>query len=196
MIRRKGVSDISKESRVDPRVTRTRELLVDAVIHLLQNTGTDSRTLSISEITAAARLSRPTFYQHYSGPEELIAEAVQRRLQMRVEQGMTEESPGEDVPSTLLDLLRELNRHRWMYGRIIRGDGQFGQGRQAVVDHTAAYFSQLSHEPETRLFLAGGLLAVLTPWMQSREQAPETEVVAVADRLWTLIRRTTATPEQ
>lgn len=186
---------IGEKTRTDPRVTRTRALLIDAVLTLLKDTARSSSTLSISEITALAGLSRPTFYQHYSDPEQLIADAVRQQLQDRIESGLASDDSADPfgnaaTPPTLLELLTEINRHRWLYTPLVNGGGQFGQGRQEIVERLADYFATLDLDQDTCRFAAGGMVSVIAPWMQHPDPDTDTEVEAIAGRLWTLIRRT------
>ena len=87
-----GETQIDENAKTDPRVIRTRELLVDAVLTLLKDETRSSSALSISEITALARVSRPTFYQHYASPDRLIVDAVRRRLEARLDFGLAMEA--------------------------------------------------------------------------------------------------------
>ncbi len=56
----------------DPRVMRTRHLLREALMHLVEEKPFSQ--LSIKEITSEAGLDRSTFYLHYKGIHELMAE--------------------------------------------------------------------------------------------------------------------------
>lgn len=58
------------ESKPDRRVQRTRELLHQALVALIQEKGFDA--ITIQDITARANLGRTTFYLHYPGKEELM----------------------------------------------------------------------------------------------------------------------------
>lgn len=58
------------ESKPDRRVQRTRELLHQALVALIQEKSFD--TITIQDITERANLGRTTFYLHYPGKEELM----------------------------------------------------------------------------------------------------------------------------
>ena len=60
--------------RNDRRVERTRRALVDAFNHLVLN----RRPIGVSDIVRQAGVGRSTFYDHYSGAEELHLEALKR----------------------------------------------------------------------------------------------------------------------
>jgi AcrR family transcriptional regulator len=59
----KGPKMLPKE-RIDPRVQRTKQLLVDAFIDLARQT--DPHSLSIQQITEKATINRATFYAHFN----------------------------------------------------------------------------------------------------------------------------------
>lgn len=186
--------DVDPRQELDPRVVRSREIFMQTVLTLLRERGHDAENLTISEITTRAGLSRPTFYQHYASPEQLIAEAVRQeleaRLQLGVEKWHSDQEPIEsNAPATLVELLSETNRHRWLYRPLVQGAGQFGSGKQAVADRLTAYFSPLGLGDDVSRFLAGGVLAMLGTWMTDVDPATPDEVRAEADLIWAPIQR-------
>ena len=73
-------------ARLDPRVKRTRELLVRAFNELLEERGHSG--LTVREITDRAAINRATFYAHFRDQHELfdyvISEAFRDELQRRL----------------------------------------------------------------------------------------------------------------
>jgi len=76
------VSPETLEARIDPRVTRTRALLRDAMLALLPEKGFER--ISVSDIAERATVNRATFYAHFTDKfallEELIRGAFRERL--------------------------------------------------------------------------------------------------------------------
>ena len=74
------------EKRVDPRVKRTRELIVGAFGELVAEKG--HRGLTVQEIAERATVNRATFYDHFSDQYELldyfISEAFRAELRRRL----------------------------------------------------------------------------------------------------------------
>jgi AcrR family transcriptional regulator len=72
-----------KAAKLDPRVKRTRELLVRAFNQLLEEKGHSG--LTVQEITERAAINRATFYAHFRDQHELfdyvISEAFRDELQ-------------------------------------------------------------------------------------------------------------------
>jgi AcrR family transcriptional regulator len=58
------------ESKIDPRVIRTRALLHKAIIELITERGFDP--ITIQDITDRATLNRATFYLHYRDKNDLL----------------------------------------------------------------------------------------------------------------------------
>jgi AcrR family transcriptional regulator len=84
------------EKRVDPRVRRTRELLVRAFWELVAEKGHTG--LTVQEIAERATINRATFYAHFADQYELfdhaISEAFRGELRRRLPDpsGLTEEN--------------------------------------------------------------------------------------------------------
>jgi AcrR family transcriptional regulator len=72
----KGVS--MKKQQGDRRVTRTHQMLRDALFALIEEQGYDM--LSIQDITERANIGRATFYAHYSDKEQLLLASVKELL--------------------------------------------------------------------------------------------------------------------
>jgi AcrR family transcriptional regulator len=74
------------EKRVDPRVRRTRELIVRAFNELVAEKGHTG--LTVQEIAGRATINRATFYAHFSDQYELfdhaISEAFREELRRRL----------------------------------------------------------------------------------------------------------------
>lgn len=56
--------------RIDPRILRTRALLRDALIHLMEQQPYEK--ITIQDITSRATVNRKTFYLHYESKDHLL----------------------------------------------------------------------------------------------------------------------------
>jgi AcrR family transcriptional regulator len=61
---------ITTSRKIDPRIERTREMLRNALMALIQEKGFDA--ISVQDITERARLNRATFYLHYRDKQDLL----------------------------------------------------------------------------------------------------------------------------
>ncbi|WP_411344870.1 TetR/AcrR family transcriptional regulator [Paenibacillus sp. WLX1005] len=64
------IQQTTSTERVDPRILRTRALLRDALIHLMEQQPYDK--ITIQDITARATVNRKTFYLHYESKDHLL----------------------------------------------------------------------------------------------------------------------------
>ena len=63
---------------VDPRIRRTRQLLHQALVNLLETKGFDK--ISVQDIAEAATVNRVTFYDHYTDKFALFESVVESRF--------------------------------------------------------------------------------------------------------------------
>lgn len=54
----------------DPRVVRTKQVLMEALVDLTQHTGINS--ITVSQLTDKAKINRVTFYRHFSGMQDFL----------------------------------------------------------------------------------------------------------------------------
>ncbi len=69
-----------QQNRADPRVKRTRKLILDALWDLLLEKSID--TISVREITERATVYRATFYDHFRDKYDLLEQAIHETIQM------------------------------------------------------------------------------------------------------------------
>lgn len=72
-------------ARVDPRVTRTRKLIRDALISLLMEKSFES--ISVQDIAERATVNRATFYAHYTDKFALLDALVREDVAARLSEG-------------------------------------------------------------------------------------------------------------
>ncbi|MCA0149509.1 MULTISPECIES: TetR-like C-terminal domain-containing protein [Rossellomorea] len=60
----------NKKKQTDPRILRTRQLLKDAFVQLLQEM--DLEKLTVNRLTEAATINRVTFYLHYQDISDML----------------------------------------------------------------------------------------------------------------------------
>lgn len=62
-----------EKTKTDPRILRTRQLILDAFYALISNK--DIKNITIGDITKRATINRATFYAHYADKYELMEDA-------------------------------------------------------------------------------------------------------------------------
>ncbi|OMD79937.1 MULTISPECIES: TetR/AcrR family transcriptional regulator [Paenibacillus] len=107
--------------RTDPRVLRTRQLLRDAVIELLEEM--DIEKISVNRIAERAKINRVTFYLHYRDLpdmlEKMADEMVEDILQVVNNDGNHDESVDEENLRILESLLKHIAENAKFYKVIL-----------------------------------------------------------------------------
>src|SRR4051812_36866480 len=75
-----------KDTRLDPRVKRTRKLLQSAFQALMAEK--DFQDITVQDITERAELNRATFYAHFEDKYALLSFSVREALQMKLDRRM------------------------------------------------------------------------------------------------------------
>lgn len=105
--------------RVDPRVVRTRQLLRDALIELVQQQEFDA--ISVKDITDHATLNKATFYLHYRDKEDLIVRSTFEVLaELDAVIGVPQLTAEEITAEVLLQFLTIFFRHFVQHGDFYR----------------------------------------------------------------------------
>lgn len=70
------------QTKIDPRVLRTRRLIMDAFIELLEKK--DFKHTTIKDITTEATVNRATFYYHFLDKYDLMEKTLKEDLMVKV----------------------------------------------------------------------------------------------------------------
>ena len=73
----------SSPEREDPRITRTRNLILNAFIDLLPEKGFQS--ITVQNITEKAKVNRATFYAHFPDKYALLDFSIQQMFRQEIE---------------------------------------------------------------------------------------------------------------
>ena len=77
------LSNVMEEERLDPRVKRTRNLILTAFDELLPEKGFQS--LTVQDITDKAEINRATFYAHFADKYALLDESIKQTFRQELE---------------------------------------------------------------------------------------------------------------
>lgn len=118
--------------RSDPRFRRVRERLVSTVMELASTRPPES--ISVSELTAAAGVSRAVFYAHATSPAALLADALIAEIR-------------PDLEATLAQLCRPNADYVGLWRRLYLDFLEHGRRRRAVfrviTEHESSVYSML-----------------------------------------------------
>lgn len=75
--------NVTEEERLDPRVKRTRNLILNAFEELLPERGFQS--LTVQDITDKAEINRATFYAHFADKYALLDQSIRQTFRQELE---------------------------------------------------------------------------------------------------------------
>jgi len=106
--------DDRADKKLDRRVQRTRQLLRNALMQLVEEKGYDAVT--IEEITERANLGRTTFYLHYQSKDELLLDHhTDFTSQLNLDRLSREQLLGDVPQQELVEFLEEINQGKMVY---------------------------------------------------------------------------------
>lgn len=182
------------DEKCDRRVTRTRELLLDALVSLLMERGYEK--LTIQNLLDRANVGRATFYAHFQSKEDLLACSIARMRASLTEQWKSG-TPAGAVPAErlrfTLPFLHHLESHRRIYRATISRESEW-----TVEQHMRRMLRELVREDLDRhyrgranaaaldlavRYVVSTLWTVVVWWMESKKPPPPEEVNRVFQRL-------------
>lgn len=126
----------------DPRVSRTRQLLQQALWEALHEA--DFSSISVQDITRRAQVNRATFYDHFADKFALMDYALRERFQQRLAQRLPPD------PAFSAEHLRVLARVTFEFIAEIP--------RPHPIQHCA-------HQPPIEILMQGLLAEILQGWL-------------------------------
>ena len=104
-----------EQVKTDPRVLRTRKLIIDSFITLSKKK--DFNDISVKDITEEAMINRATFYNHFFDKYDLLEKVVSDKLSLNLNcsaqnQGMALEETIKQIFSSLVTFEQSIERHR------------------------------------------------------------------------------------
>jgi AcrR family transcriptional regulator len=137
-----------KSKNMDPRKKKSREKLKQALLDLLENNTLEN--ITIEKVTAAAGVSRPTFYANFPDMEAIIIEHVRDWLDLTESLFVKYERNREILPEQRLALFFEQ-----LFATVITGDdllllalrGRAGEAAlQAVMTRNVEFISMRAQD--------------------------------------------------
>ncbi|MGP4112066.1 TetR/AcrR family transcriptional regulator [Streptomyces sp. 4N509B] len=159
------------------RVRRTRKLLRDALVDLVEERGFDRVT--VSEITDRAMVSRAAFYRNYRDKYHLVEQIFDEAM-ARLEDSMG--ADGRPPLERWSAFFEHLDAYHRMYGALLgrRGSPWFAQRmRAALADMVAPHFPPPRDESTPGLLptvLSSMFAASITWWLENDRPLPPREV--------------------
>ncbi|KRF06636.1 TetR family transcriptional regulator [Paenibacillus sp. Soil766] len=111
----------NRTTRTDPRIIRTRQLLKDAFVELLQEM--EIEKISVNRIAERATINRVTFYLHYRDIPDMMEKMADEMIEeisriLNIESGDLHVTDEDDWPM-LVNLLEHFAEHAKFYKVIL-----------------------------------------------------------------------------
>jgi AcrR family transcriptional regulator len=158
-------------SKVDPRVIRTRRLLFHALIDLIISEGVDSVT--IRKIVEKAEVNRSTFYLHFKDKQDILTQ-LQDEFLDELEQIMI--NPTYDYNSAKNEFKRNklpikttpyffehIQNNAAIYRKMLHENEFREKVVQRIKDETLKYRESLWEAT----FLANGTVGIISYWLEN-----------------------------
>ena len=182
-----------KEEKLDRRVQRTRKLLEDALVSLIERKGYDA--ITVQDIIDEADLGRSTFYAHYIDKDDLLKRSMSGLVHSMMGHLESGDAAADEHPVqllTTLPLFRHVKKHHRLYKAMIGGRG-IDMVIKAIRHHLAEHIEEQIEKmgvkndvvppPLTAAFLAGSVLSLLTYWLDNKMPYTAEEMDAIFQRL-------------
>ncbi|WP_080839365.1 MULTISPECIES: TetR/AcrR family transcriptional regulator [Cohnella] len=111
----------NRTTRIDPRILRTRQLLRDAFVELLQEM--DVEKISVNRLAERATINRVTFYLHYRDIPDMMEKLADEMNEdfSRILHGKSQsaEASPEGKEATLVELLEHIAHNAKFYKAVL-----------------------------------------------------------------------------
>jgi AcrR family transcriptional regulator len=163
----------------DRRTRRTRELLIHALLELIDTRHYDQ--ISVQDIVERADVGRSTFYAHYENKDALLMGGFEHLLEMLVQQIQCESTGQLTFETTML--FQHARGHYEIYRTLLWGTGfelLIKDGHTALSEKIETRLRELRGAPDESLVplpvlacsLAGSLLVLLKWWLDNKMPYP------------------------
>ncbi|HWG25073.1 TetR/AcrR family transcriptional regulator [Actinospica sp.] len=184
----------------DPRILRSRAALEETLRTLIAER--ELSQISVSDLTKRAGVDRSTFYEHYSGVDDLAAAActaVFDELLAALPVPMVRPKSEKEAKANLAELFEHVAEHAALYKSLL---GAHGSAR--VIDHLLQRMALVVHAARQRyarptehaepltdelreipydpfaVFVAGAIIGTIIDWLRrGRPDTPEQMAAAI-----------------
>ena len=161
-----------RSSRVDPRITRTRKLIRDALTSLLAEKSFEA--ITVQDVAERATINRATFYAHYTDKFALLDALVREDVAARLAQG--DPMSIRSVQSMLLAI--GSNVFAFVASkRKCRIDRDFESQLQRAMETELTGFLSPAFGHPTAMLIASALVGAAMNWRHQAPKSPTEPIV-------------------
>ena len=162
-----------RSSRVDPRVTRTRKLIRDALTSLLAEKSFEA--ITVQDVAERATINRATFYAHYTDKFALLNALVREDVAAFIAHG--DPLNIRSVESMLLAVGSNVFAFVAVHGKC-RIDRDFEPQFQGAMETELTDFLSPAFGDSTAMLIASALVCAAMNWRHNAPKAPTEPIVA------------------
>lgn len=159
--------------RQDRRSQRTRHLLSQALVALIQEK--DYNAITVSDIIDRANVGRSTFYAHYHDKDDLLVGELDRVIEV-LSQGLAHETGQENSFFPSLGLFRHVGEQHELYKALVWGPGielLFKHVQKSLSNRIEQALLNSGKEfdmpvPILASYIAGSFLTLLKWWLDNK----------------------------
>ena len=179
------------KKKTDARVRRTRDALGDALITLMQEKPFD--TITVQDVLDRARVSRSTFYSHYSDKDDLLMSDAEEFFEA-ISMSLSAHGDNSDRVFPVQEFFAHLSDVQPFYKALVKS-GKFQENMELARGHFARGIERRLSElpraqtipPNERSAIAfthaGALLSLLTWWLDRGMRETPAEMDQLFHRL-------------
>ncbi|GAA4481421.1 TetR/AcrR family transcriptional regulator [Actinoallomurus oryzae] len=168
-------------SQDNVRVRRTRKLLREALVELVEERGFDR--ITVGEITSRAMVSRAAFYRNYRDKYHLVEQIFDEAMaELRGTMGGDERPSGE----RWVGFFEHVGAYRRLYGALLgrRGSPWFADRmRAALAAMTTEHFADDDPRALVPSVLSAMFVQTITWWLEHGQAMPPREIAGRSARL-------------
>lgn len=157
---------------MNPRLAKTKESLLEALIRMLEEVPLES--ITVSDLCKEAGINRTTFYKYYSVPEDVITEVAERILDEVIYRAEENERTVYDY---MLVCCNAFLQHRGLMSAYVRSSGNISHMMYKQMAKRTGKLGFLMNTYNN--FAAGGVASVLSTWMLRDFPEPPEEMAMI-----------------
>jgi AcrR family transcriptional regulator len=183
---------------IDPRVSRTRVLLAEALMSL--GAERDIETIEIGDLVEEAGIARSTFYAHFAGKDDFLVRSFVNMI-AATETACRKACPESTAIIPSAPLFHHVHEARDFALRIAQSEvfpHQMAAGEAKLRDIAETNLARLKPEwnadqrREAAIYISGGFIGLLRWWMQSGLKQDAAKMQSAFDRLTRSVLETRA----
>ncbi|SMG16394.1 TetR/AcrR family transcriptional regulator [Agreia pratensis] len=173
----------SAEAPADPRAARTRQGILSAVARLHSASAGD---ISVSDIVREAKISRSSFYAHFSSLDDLAVALLRQEFASVAAPNPGEPNPAASLRESYTRLVQHFAQRESLYSHALGlplSQRAFDEVIAAYAEQVLASFSAPTSGAgaiRARLaatYVAGGTVSLLSAWVSDHHDISEDELV-------------------